>query len=88
MKMCTKTYSSKEGTVQDVKKCKPDNKIRRNLRNYRNVRSRKKYIGTMYELSGAAYIRKCIDKRTCIGRAERERTEKAKRTDWNDLSAF
>ena len=62
----SKTYSSKEGTVQALKK----------------------YIGTMYELSGAAYIRKCIDKRTCIGRAERERTEKAKRTDWNDLSAF
>ena len=54
----SKTYFFQRRNCSGVKKCKPDNKIRRNLRNYRNVRSRKKYIGTMYETSGAAYIRK------------------------------
>ena len=77
----SKTYSSKEGTVQALKNV--------------SLTIRSGEIYGIIGMSGAGKStlvrcmnfleqptsRKCIDKRTCIGRAERERTEKAKRTD-------
>ena len=84
----SKTYSSKEGTVQALKNVSL------------TIRSGEIYGIIGMSGAGKSTLVRCmnfleqptsgnvLNKRTCIGRAERERIEKAKRTDWNDLSAF
>ena len=83
----SKTYSSKEGTVQALKNVSL------------TIRSGEIYGIIGMSGAGKSTLVRCMNfleqptsgnvlKRTCIGRAERERIEKAKRTDWNDLSAF
>ena len=54
----------------------------------RNVRSRKKYIGTMYEFSGGSYRGTGSDRWEGSWRFDREGIEKTEGRDWYDLPAF
>ena len=84
----SKTYSSKEGTVQALKNVSL------------TIRSGEIYGIIGMSGAGKSTLVRCMNfleqptsgnvliKGRALGGLERERTEKAKRTDWNDLSAF